>query len=63
MDAQRRFRDETADRFFRRIHVTYVLRERGYTSFAYIRVSYMRTPRGYQPDCEWIVPGTLDLEA
>ena len=61
MDAQRRFRDETADRFFRRIHVTYVLRDRECAE--YVRIDYMRTPRGYRPDCQWIVPGTLDLEA
>ena len=58
MDAQRRFRDETAAMFFRRIHVTYVI-----SSPSCIRVDYMRTPRGYGADCEWIVPGTLDLEA
>jgi hypothetical protein len=58
---QRAFRDQTADLYFRRIHRVTVLNDIDCSE--HIRIDYMRTPRGYDADCEWIVPGTLDLEA
>lgn len=51
-------RNETASHFFRRIHVKRII-----VGDMGIRIDYMRTPRGYGADCEWLFFGTFNLEA